>query len=68
MHPTAVHKNPTQTVDSSQVFKKWNIQKKPKIVNKKTKSWEKNTKSWNQFVLHNTTYFILLLIVNDNLT
>ena len=41
MYPAALHKIPTQTVDSSQVFKRWILQKQPKMINKMTKSWDK---------------------------
>ena len=43
MYPAALHKNPTQTVDSSQVFERWILQKHPKMINKMTKRWDKNT-------------------------
>ena len=43
MYPAALHKYPTQTVDSSQVFERWILQKQPKMINKMTKSWDKNT-------------------------
>ena len=43
MYPAALHKIPTQTVDSSQVFEKWILQKQPKMINELTKSWDKNT-------------------------
>ena len=43
MHPAALYKIPTQTVDSSQVFKILVLQKQPKVVNKLTKSWDKKT-------------------------
>ena len=37
MSPAALHKNPTQTVDSSQVFERWILQKQPGMINKKNK-------------------------------
>ena len=37
MYPTAVHKIFTQTIDVSQVFEKWYLQKQPKTINKITK-------------------------------
>ena len=43
MYPVALHKIPTQTVDSSQVFESWILQKHPKMNNKMTKSWDRNT-------------------------
>ena len=43
MYPAALHKIPTQTVDSSQIFERWILQKQPKMINKMTKSWDKNT-------------------------
>ena len=38
-----MHKTPTQTVDSSQVFERWILQKQLKMINKKIKSWDRNT-------------------------
>ena len=46
MYPAAVHKIPPQTVDSSQVFEKWLLQKLPKMINKMTKRWDRNTISY----------------------
>ena len=43
MYPAKLHKTPTQTVQSSQAFKRWILQKHPKMINKITKSWDKNT-------------------------
>ena len=43
MYPAALHKIPTQTVDSSQVFERWIRQRQPKMINKITKSWNRNT-------------------------
>ena len=43
MYPAAMHKFPTQTVDSSQVFERLIFQKHPKLINKITKSWDRNT-------------------------
>ena len=43
MYPAALNRIPTQTVDSSQVFESWILQKQPKIFNKSTKNWDKNT-------------------------
>ena len=43
MSPAALHKIPTQTVDSSQVFERRFVQKQPKTINKMTKSWDRNT-------------------------
>ena len=43
MSLAALHRIPTQTLDSSQVFERWVLQKKQKIINKITKCWEKNT-------------------------
>ena len=45
MFPTEMHKIPTQTVDSSQVFERSILQKQQKLINKLTKSWDKNTNS-----------------------
>ena len=59
MYPAALHRIPTQAVDSSQVFERW-ILKQPKIINKITKSWDKNTlKIWNRFVPNRPTIFSL---------
>ena len=43
MYPAALNKIPTQTVDSSQVFEKWILQKHSKMITKMTKSWDRNT-------------------------
>ena len=43
MYPAALHKIPPQTIDSSQVFERWILQKQPKMINKMTKSWDRNT-------------------------
>ena len=43
MYPAALHRIPTQTVDSSQIFENWLLQKHPKMINKMTKSWARNT-------------------------
>ena len=45
MYTAALRKNPTETVDSSQVFEKWIHQKQPKMINKMRKSWDRNTNS-----------------------
>ena len=42
MYPAALHKIPTQTIDSSQIFEKWILQKQPKMINKMTKR-DRNT-------------------------
>ena len=42
IHP-ALHKIPTQTVDSSQVYEKRIPQKQLKMMNKMRKSWDRNT-------------------------
>ena len=43
MYPAALHKVPTQTVDSSQVFERWILQKQPKMINEMTKCWDRDT-------------------------
>ena len=43
MHPAALHKIPTQTVGSSQVFERSILQRQRKVINKMTKSWDRNT-------------------------
>ena len=43
MYPATLHKIPTKTVDSSQVFERWILQKQPKMISKMTKSWDRNT-------------------------
>ena len=40
MYPAALHKFPTQTVDLSQAFQRWILQKQPKIFNEVTKRLE----------------------------
>ena len=42
MYPAAPHKFPTQTVDSSQVFERWILQKQPKLINNMTQLCDKN--------------------------
>ena len=43
MYPAALHRISTQTVDLSQVFERWNLQKQPKMINKMSKSGDRNT-------------------------
>ena len=43
MYPAALHKIPTQTVDSSQVLAKCVCQKQPQLIKSITKNWDKNT-------------------------
>ena len=43
MNAAALHKIPTQTVDSSQVLAKCTRQKQPQIIKSITKKWDKNT-------------------------
>ena len=43
MYLAAVHKIPTQTVDSSQVLAKGIRQKQPQTIKSFTKNWDKNT-------------------------
>ena len=43
MYPAALHKIPTQTVDSSQVLAKCIRQKQPQTIMSITKNWDKNT-------------------------
>ena len=43
MYPAALHKIPTQTVDSSQVLVKCIRQKQPQIIKSITKNWDENT-------------------------
>ena len=42
MYPAALHKVPTQTVDSSQVLAKCIRQKQPQIIKSIIKNWDKN--------------------------
>ena len=42
MYPVALHKTPTQTVDSSQVFGKCIRQKQPQIIKSIAKNWDEN--------------------------
>ena len=41
MYPAALHKIPTQTVDSSQLFAKFICQKHPPTIKSITKNWTK---------------------------
>ena len=43
MYPAALHKIPTQIVDSSQVLAKCIRQKQPQIIKSITKNWDENT-------------------------
>ena len=43
MYPAAVHKIPTQTVDSSQVLANYIRRKHSQIIKSITKNWDKNT-------------------------
>ena len=43
MYPVALHENPTQTVDSAQLFEGRILQKQPDTINKNTKSSDKKT-------------------------
>ena len=43
MYPAALHKIPTQTIDSIQVLANCKCQKQPQIIKSVTKNWEKNT-------------------------
>ena len=43
MYPAALHKIPTQTVDSSQVLAKCIRQKQPQTIKSNTKNLDKNT-------------------------
>ena len=43
MYHGALHKIPTQTVDSSQVYERWILQKQPQMINKMTKKWDRIT-------------------------
>ena len=43
MYSAALHKIPTQTVDSSQILAKCIHQKQPQTIKSITKSWDKNT-------------------------
>ena len=56
MYPGELHKIPTETIDSSQVFERLILQKQPKIINKITKAGTKtHLKIWNSFVPNSTT-------------
>ena len=46
MYAAAPIKTLTKTVDSSQVFEKWILQKPAMMINKITKSWDKNTSKY----------------------
>ena len=51
MYPAALHKFPTQTVDSSHVSEKCVLQKQPKMINKLTKvGTETQSAILNRFV------------------
>ena len=66
MYPAALHKTPTQTVDSSQVFEKWILQKQPKMINKMTKSWDRNNQRSGAYLSQTGPRFPLLIVVVKN--
>ena len=68
MYPAERQKIPTQTVDSSQVFEKWILQKQPKIINKMTKHCDKNTIKNLEQVCSFTTTISSFAAVKDNFT
>ena len=43
MYPAALHKIPTQTIDSSQVLAKCIRPKQPQTIKSITENWDKNT-------------------------
>ena len=55
MYPAALHKIPTQTVDSSQIFESLILQNQPKLI-KKTTKFGTGTQSviWKKFVPNRT--------------
>ena len=58
MYPAALHRFPTQTIHSSQVFERWFFQNQSKIINKVTKNeTETKLKTWNRFVPNRLTIF-----------
>ena len=68
MSPAALHKIPTQTVDSSQVFERWILQKQPKMINKMTKSLEKkhNQRTGKGFSQTGPRFSLLIVVVKDH--
>ena len=69
MYPAALHKIPTQTVGSSQVFDRWILQKQPKMINKMTKSWDKhNERSGTGLSQTGPRFSLLIVVVKDNFT
>ena len=65
MYPAALHKIPTQTVYSSQVFERWILQKQPKKITKMTKSWDKNTISYLEQVFPKQSQDILSWLLSS---
>ena len=60
MYPAALRRTLTQTVDSSQNFQRWFLQKQLKVIEMMTKSWEKGeSEVWNKIVPKNTTIWSL---------
>ena len=43
MYPAALHKIPTQTIDSSQILAKCIRRKQPQTIKRIIKNWDKNT-------------------------
>ena len=70
MYPAALHKIPTQTFDSSQVFERRILQKQPKMINKLTKKLEQNYNQQSGTVLSQTgpRFPLLIVVVKDNFT
>ena len=66
MYPAALHKIPTKTVDSSQIFERRILRKKPKIINKLRISWDKNTKrDLQQVCPEQNQDFLLFTVAKD---
>ena len=59
MCPAALHRIPTQKMDSSQIFERSILQKQPKIISKILKSWDKNTIKYQEQVCPERAYDFL---------
>ena len=59
MYPAALHKTPTQTVDSSQALAHCVRQKQPQTVKSITKNWDKNTIEGLEQVCHKQDHDLL---------
>ena len=72
MYPAALHKNPTQTVDSSQIFEKWILQNQPTTKgdqqNDKKLGQKQNQRSGTGLSQAGPIFPLLIVVVKDKFT